>query len=232
MVRKKLYGKTERISDSIYQWIVTEKLDGSNLCFFNWDGSTYVAQRNLVGNLEDLADDPEYFEAHKLYKGLQGWLTEHWEDLDALLIPGRVICGEWLGQGQLKYPDSFPRYNMFAKGRIIDDIKGTYDDLYLASLDYNPNNFKYAFKGETIPDYIGTVPVVSELDEVPKISTLDEIYAAYADGVGRPVEGFVVTQVGVPDVHYKYVRMKSGKLQPHLTPEDMERLRKERKASR
>lgn len=221
MEKRQIFGKTVRIGDGTFEWLLTEKLDGSNLCFFKWDGSVYVALRKNIINLDDLADDPAYFEAEKLYKGLEEWIEEHYEDLDRQLLPGAAICGEWLGMGQIKYPkDVFTKqYYMFAKARV--DETAPLRDVELTRFNYDPEDFHYVFRDDAIPDYIGVVPVVGRLRDTPTADVLDGIYDTYAANANRPVEGIVVTQKEVPDRRCKYVRRKGGKLTAHITAEEM-----------
>ena len=220
-MKKQLFGKTERLGSSTFEWLLTEKLDGSNLCFFKWDGSVYVALRKHIINLDDLADDPAHFGADKLYKGLEEWIEEHYEDLDRQLLPGAAICGEWLGMGQIKYPEDVftKQYYMFAKARVDAE---RFEDIELTRFNYDPESFHFVFRDDTLPEYIGIVPVLGRLNIVPQVRTLDNLYAMYKDSVDRPVEGIVVTQREVLDRRCKYVRMKAGKLGPHVTAEEMQ----------
>ena len=157
-----------------------------------------------------------------LYKGLYDWLCEHGMDLYGQLDDGAAICGEWLGMGQIKYPqDVFPhQYYMFAKARIEETAP--LRDVELMRFNYDPEDFHYVFRDDAIPDYIGVVPVVGRLRDTPTVDVLDGIYDIYAANANRPVEGIVVTQKEVPDRRCKYVRMKGGKLGAHITAEEME----------
>lgn len=230
MYKKELYTKTQRLGTETFEWLLTEKLDGSNLCFFKHSGFVYVALRKNIIELYDILQPDASVDTkdihNKLYKGLEEWLNAHGMDLYDQLAEGAAICGEWLGMGQLKYPDSMPRYNMFAKARVDEDAD--FSDLQLTRIDYDPENFHYVFRDDVIPDYIGVVPVIARVHEAPTTAQLDEVYAHYAASVQRPVEGIVITQKELPDRRCKYVRMKAGKLGPHLTTEDIAALREER----
>lgn len=204
MIKKEIYPKTKRVScvgDKVY---VTEKLDGSNMCIFKKDDKLYIAQRK---NIFDAFDELE--EAKNiLYKGLYEWLIEHRQYLLDNMLNNSVICGEWLGMGNLKYSvDEFDkRIYMFAKANIDDDYN-------LFNLNYDHKLFIYPFANQEFPSFIGIVPEVAELNVIPTKEHLDSIYEKYTAKVNRNVEGFVVNYRNNIS---KYVRMKNGKLQEHF----------------
>lgn len=202
MIKKEIYPKTKRISCRGERVEVTEKLDGSNLCFFKKDGELYFAQRNNIIAFNEM-------EEHKdmLYKGLYQWIQDNRDVFDQI-HERSVICGEWLGMGQIKYTiDKFDkRWYMFAKATIDDDYN-------LSNLNYEHDLFIYPFDNQEFPKCMGIVPVVAELNVIPTKEHLDSIYQKYAEKEGRPVEGFVVNY---KNMILKYVRMKGGKLQEHF----------------
>lgn len=116
--------------------------------------------------------------------------------------------GEWLGMGKLKYTvDEFDkRFYMFAKANV-------YENLELTNIIYEHDLFKYPFISQTIPNFIGIVPVVGHIPYIPDKDSLDLMYERYVEKVGRNVEGFVVNY---DNRITKYVRMKNGKLQEHF----------------
>ena len=95
---------------------------------------------------------------------------------------------------------------MFAKANIDQDYN-------LYNLIYNHDLFIYPFVSQEIPNFIGIVPEVTELINLPNKEQLDSIYEKYTSKVKRNVEGFVINYNN--DIT-KYVRMKNGKLQGHF----------------
>ena len=110
--------------------------------------------------------------------------------------------------GQIKYSvDEFDkRFYMFAKANV-------YEDMELTNIIYDHDLFIYPFVSQTIPNYIGKVPVVSCIPYIPNKEHLDGIYERYTKKVERNVEGFVVNY---ENRITKYVRMKNGKLSEHF----------------
>lgn len=203
MIKKEIYPKTQRVICEGVKVQITEKLDGSNLVIFKLNGILYIAQRNNIFDFSELEQNKE-----KLYKGLYQWLLDHKLELQEQLYEGSAICGEWLGMGKLKYSvDEFDkRFYMFAKARITEYFE-------LTNIMYNHYLFKYPFISQEIPNFIGIVPVVTEINNIPNKEQLDKIYEKYCNKVNRNVEGFVVNY---NDNITKYVRMKNGKLQEHF----------------
>lgn len=215
-----LYPKTERHKPS--QVVVTEKLDGSNLGigYLSDYQLLVVAQRNNVFFLEDIDDLEEH--KNKLYKGLYGWLKEHWDILNNI-YPDSIVFGEWIGMGKIKY-DFQNKWFVFAKA--ILEVEGR-DSLFLdktadiyscragsigvRKIDYTLDYLKFPFGGE-IPDFISCVPLVDKLSDYPTKETLDKLYDDYAEMIERPVEGFVVNH---QNSIVKYVRHKNGKPTAH-----------------
>ena len=203
MIKKEIYPKTKRVSclgDKIY---VTEKLDGSNMVIFKKDDLIYIAQR------KNIICETEFEEAKGImYKGLYQWLVENFDHLKDYLLNNACLCGEWIGMGCLKYSvDEFDkRFYMFAKANITEDFE-------LTNIIYQHDLFKYPFADQEIPNFIGIVPEVIELNVLPNKQHLDSIYAKYVEKVGRNVEGFVINYKNIIS---KYVRMKNGKLSEHF----------------
>ena len=102
MLKKEIYPKTKRVSCAGEHIEITEKLDGSNLCFFKKDDVLYIAQRRTILSFNEL-------EAFKggLYKGLYQWIIDNQSAL-MKIRNNSVVCGEWLGMGKLKYPNHSP----------------------------------------------------------------------------------------------------------------------------
>ena len=203
MIKKEIYPKTQRVICEGAKIQITEKLDGSNLVIFKLNNLLYIAQRNNIFELNELEENKD-----KLYKGLYQWILDHTLELQNELYEGSALCGEWLGMGKLKYSvDEFDkRFYMFAKARITDDFE-------LTNLIYDHDLFIYPFNSQIIPSFIGIVPVVKEISNIPNKEQLDGIYEKYVEKVKRPVEGFVVNY---DNRITKYVRMKNGKLQEHF----------------
>lgn len=203
MIKKEIYPKTKRVPCQGEKIEITEKLDGANLVIFKLNEDIYIAQRNTIYKYDEI---DEY--KQPLYKGLYQWLKDNYLVLYAELWEGSAICGEWLGMGKLKYNinEFDKRFNMFAKANITENF-----DLY--NIIYNHKLFIYPFKSQVIPNFIGIVPVVTELTNIPNKEQLDNIYQKYCDKVKRDVEGFVVNY---NDNITKYVRMKNGKLAEHF----------------
>lgn len=203
MIKKEIYPKTQRLKCKGEQVEVTEKLDGSNLCIFKKEDIMYLAQRNNIFTFDELEENKD-----KLYKGVYQWILDNKQVLEEQIINNSVVCGEWLGMGQIKYSvDRFDkRLYMFAKANIDENFN-------LYNLIYNHDLFIYPFKDQVIPNFIGIVPVVAELNVIPTKEHLDSIYSKYCEKEKRNVEGFVVNYNNIIS---KYVRMKNGKLKEHF----------------
>ena len=203
-IKQTLYPKTKRVGSSEARVAITEKMDGSNLCFFKYDYELYIAQRN------NIFDYPSAMESSDgLYKGMHPWLKEHGDTLRDELHDNACICGEWIGMGRLKYNhEETGRFMQFAKSRVTDDG----DVFGLENIYYDRELFKWSYKSQELPWYIQPVPLVDYLDKIPSVSMLDSMYQEYTANVGRPVEGFIMI---VNNTITKYVRMKNGTLTPH-----------------
>lgn len=201
MLKKTIYPKTKRIGLEGQGFLITEKLDGSNLCFFKKDDELYIAQRKNIFTRKEL-------NKQNAYKGLIEWLELFGGCLYENLHPNAVLCGEWLGMGVLRYDKSeFNKmFYMFAKANINDDFE-------LYNIVYDHEHFIYPFIDQVIPDFIKCVPVVEEAMVVPTKDYLDNVYDNYCQKVNRKVEGFVVSYNGSI---LKYVRMKRGKIEDHF----------------
>lgn len=220
-IKKSLYDKTTRFGPETMTALLTEKLDGSNLCFYVENGELFVAQRNWIFSLTEIneaitAKNKDI--VNRLYKGLAEWLNENGEWLKNNIREGSIICGEWMGQGQLSYKntdiDKF-RYYMFAKANWSDT--GT-----LTNFVYDPDYFHYAFESWQFPLFMRPVPVIKRIplnefgSEGTFLETLDKIYAEYkTEQEDRNVEGIVVSFSNLAGNRMKYVRMKNKKLEPH-----------------
>jgi len=203
MIKKEIYPKTQRVICEGAKIQITEKLDGSNLVIFKLNEELYIAQRNNIFEFSELIINSD-----RLYKGLLQWLLDHKEELQEELYEGSALCGEWLGMGKLKYDvgEFDQRFYMFAKARVTEKFE-------LDNIIYDHELFIYPFNSQKIPSFIGVVPVVKEINNIPNKEQLDSIYEKYVEKVGRPVEGFVVNY---DNRVTKYVRMKNGKLQEHF----------------
>lgn len=206
MIKKEIYPKTQRVKCAGEKVQVTEKLDGSNLCIFKLNDKCYIAQRNNIFTFEELEENKD-----KLYKGVYQWIQDNKEIFEDNLLNNAVICGEWLGMGQIKYSvDKFDkRLYMFAKANIDEDFN-------LYNINYNHSLFIYPFENQEIPHIIGIVPVVTDLNVIPTKEHLDSIYEKYKEKEDRNVEGFVVNYRNIIS---KYVRMKNGQMREHFDRE-------------
>ena len=169
MIKKEIYPKTPRLKINGDRVYVTEKLDGSNLVFFKKNDVLYIAQRKNIFAIDELEEVKDV-----LYKGLYQWLLDNKDVLQKELYEGSAICGEWLGMGQLKYTiDEFDKkWYMFAKANIDEEFN-------LYNLNYNHSLFIYPFISQTVPNFIGIVPEVAELNVLPTKEHLDNIYEKY-----------------------------------------------------
>lgn len=201
MIKKEMYPKTQRLKCSGDKIQITEKLDGSNLVIFKKNDELYIAQRNNIFSINELEENKD-----KLYKGLYQWILDNKDNIN--LNSNSAICGEWLGMGQIKYTiDKFDKkYYMFAKANVDDEFN-------LYNLNYEHELFIYPFENQQIPNFIGIVPVVTELKVLPDKNYLDRIYKKYCEKEERNIEGFVINYNNNIS---KYVRMKNGKLKEHF----------------
>lgn len=203
LLKQSVYPKTSRIGKE-KTVVITEKVDGSNLVFFKKDGELYIAQRNTLFSFDSLEEARGI-----LYKGLYQWLLDNGQELKDSLNEGSGICGEWVGMGQIKYGNTFNhRFLMFAKTNIRED------EFELKNIIYKHELFQYPFVNQTIPSFIGVVPVVKTLRGSVSINELDALFTEYEAQVGRHVEGFVIYDYSLNGIN-KYVRRKGGTLQDH-----------------
>lgn len=208
MIKMTLYPKTSRFSESEKGFVLTEKLDGSNLGIGKIGEQIYICQRNYVFTLDEIINDSKVG-----YKGLSEWLVEHKQELEELIYDGSIMFGEWLGMGKIKYPnlDKFKnKFYVFAKGRIkLNDNK-----LELSNLVYDLDLLHYVFTTQEFPKFISKVPLVDKLENID-IKSLDTVYDNYINKENRKVEGFVIYG-SRSKVIKKYVRYdRNGKLVPH-----------------
>lgn len=208
MIKMTLYPKTTRYSENEKGFILTEKLDGSNLGIGKIGEQIYICQRNYVFTLEEIIDGTKLE-----YKGLRDWLVEHKQELKELIYDGSIMFGEWLGMGKINYLnlDKFKnKFYVFAKGRIkLND-----DKLELSNLVYDLSLLHYVFTTQEFPEFISRVPLVDKLKDI-SIENLDIVYNNYIDKENRKVEGFVIYDIR-SKVIKKYVRYnRNGQLVPH-----------------
>ena len=206
-MRKTLYPKTARVGNPEFQ--ITEKLDGSNLGFFNLDGDLVIAQRNRVYLLSNIEENKK-----SLYKGLYQFLKDNGEHLLANMHEGSGVFGEWIGMGRLKYGDSLDnKFHIFAKANIQGSMEDEPIEAY--NLYWNRDFLVYPFVDQVIPDYISLPNLVATVKSVA-IPELNKLYDEYLLEVDRPVEGFIImNQSGTIT---KYVRNKGGKMEEHQIP--------------
>lgn len=208
MIKMTLYPKTTRFSENEKGFVLTEKLDGSNLGIGKIGEQIYVCQRNYVFTLEEIISGIKLE-----YKGLKNWLVEHEQELKELIYDGSIMFGEWLGMGKISYLhlDKFKnRFYVFAKGRIKLDN----DKLELSNLVYDLSLLHYIFTTQEFPEFISRVPLVDKLKDI-SIENLDIVYNNYIDKENRKVEGFVIYDIR-SKVIKKYVRYnRNGQLVPH-----------------
>ena len=163
MIKITLYPKTTRYNDNEKGYIITEKLDGSNLGIGRIGEQIYICQRNYVIPLEEVQHG-----SNSIYKGLTEFCREYGEQLKELIYGGSIIFGEWLGMGKISYLhlDKFKnRFYMFAKGRI--NLNN--DMLELSNLVYDLDLLHYVFTNQEFPNFISRVPIVDT--EIKSIST-------------------------------------------------------------
>lgn len=208
MIKMTLYPKTTRYSENEKGFILTEKLDGSNLGIGKIGEQIYICQRNYVFTLEEIIDGTKLE-----YKGLRDWLVEHEQELKELIYDGSIMFGEWLGMGKISYLhlDKFKnKFYVFAKGRIkLND-----DKLELSNLVYDLSLLHYVFTTQEFPEFISRVPLVDKLKDI-NIENLDIVYNNYIENENRKVEGFVIYDIR-SKVIKKYVRYnRNGQLVPH-----------------
>lgn len=208
MIKMTLYPKTTRYSENEKGFILTEKLDGSNLGIGKIGEQIYICQRNYVFTLEEIINGTKLE-----YKGLRDWLVEHEQELKELIYDGSIMFGEWLGMGKISYLhlDKFKnKFYVFAKGRIkLND-----DKLELSNLVYDLSLLHYVFTTQEFPEFISRVPLVDKLKDI-NIENLDIVYNNYIENENRKVEGFVIYDIR-SKVIKKYVRYnRNGQLVPH-----------------
>ena len=201
MIKKKLYPKTQRLTNNT-KYLVTEKLDGSNLSFFKLNDTLYIAQRNMIFTIDEIEELKQ-----KMYLLLYEWLQKHANDLKNILNDGSVIIGEWIGMGQIKYGDSLGsnKFFMFAKANVNEKLE-------IYNLRYNHDVFIYPFKDQIIPEFISLVPVITEGVTYFTARDMNLLYDQITHNSNRKVEGFIVSD---GTTARKYVRYKNGKLTEH-----------------
>ena len=208
MIKMTLYPKTTRYSENEKGYVLTEKLDGSNLGIGRIGEQIYICQRNYVIPLEEVQHG-----SNSIYKGLTEFCREYGEQLKELIYDGSIIFGEWLATGKLKYLhlEKFKnRFYIFAKGRI--NLNN--DMLELSNLVYDLDLLHYVFTNQEFPNFISRVPLVMVIKDL-YLENLDNLYESYVEKEGRKVEGFVIYDKK-SKVIKKYVRYnRNGQLVPH-----------------
>lgn len=222
MFKATLYDKTARFSPDTLKMLITEKLDGSNLCFYveedeAFGRTLYIAQRNWVFTFGEVIDAKEGNKdiRGRLYKGLMEWVLTYGQWLEDNLRLNSIICGEWMEANKGRYKDTEIEkhpYYMFAKANWDDNHK-------LTNFCYDPDFFHYAFENQDYPTFIRPVPVVARfsLNEInfsegTFLDYLDSLYGKYREEQGeRKVEGFVTSYLPTSGHRMKYVRQKSAK---------------------
>lgn len=202
-MKLQLYPKTKRISFK-KEIMITEKLDGSNIGFFKRNGELIIATRNNVFKLSEIQENENL-----LYRGMKGWLKENGEDLRDKLIEGSGFFGEWIGMGQIKYPNLDKKVYMFAKANIETEPTVL---MCAKKIYYDRELFIYPFENQQIPEYIGIVPLVYEGNDIPTKEFLDNLYSYRTLTSFRDIEGFIIIN---NNNITKYVRIKNGKLEDY-----------------
>lgn len=211
MIKKTLYPKTKRLDGKREKVVITEKIDGSNLSFFKLDDELYIAQRNNIYSLTE-AMGVGTLNKNIMYKHLHEFLANYGSELKYELQEKAVVSGEWIAMGRIDYHNPVQRFLQFAKGNVNEDMD-------LNRINYSHPLFQWSFMSQTVPAFIGEVPIVAVLDTMPTKEELDKLYSEYSQKIEleeqRPVEGFVVAR-GDYDIT-KYVRFKDGAMKEHFT---------------
>lgn len=194
-MKKTLYPKTKRIWDQWY--VITEKMDGSNLWLFRLWWELIIAQRNYVYKFSEIEENKGI-----VYKGLYWRLQENIDKLDFHDWSG--VFWEWIGMWKIKYWD-IKKFHIFAKANINED----YD---IRNLNYQQELFIYPFVSQEIPSCMDVVAIIRKVSTNPYIKELDELYDDYCSNLDRPCEWFVIHDwVNAK----KYVRYKNLKKTKH-----------------
>ncbi len=206
MIKQMLYPKTARLGVENIQ--ITEKMDGSNLCIFKYEGILYIAQRNRIFTIKEAIKE-------STYKGLSEWLRNYKDVLKEGLVDNAVLCGEWMGMGYIKYEQYSTGFLMYAKANVKKVLDEEGDFVFkIENINYSHDLFIHCFEDKYIPAFIGEVPIVKEGAQFSdlEIENLNERYSLYKKEVDREVEGFVIS---VNNQLLKYVRFKRGKETTH-----------------
>lgn len=191
-LKKELYPKTMRVPVEQYSYVITEKLDGSNLIVGKKYGKIVIATRTEIFDIDT------YMKSKSPYKGLVEWLEKHYNELHTDIYEGSFIAGEW-------YKNS----TLYMFGKLNVDEKWN-----ITNLIYDQELFKYVFNNKKVPKYISTVPVVAKMSHFPNIQELDTMYDEYTVGKSCKVEGFIISDIRT-NIVQKYVRFKRKKFTPH-----------------
>lgn len=206
-LKTSLYPKTKRHGGTKNNdFMITEKLDGSNLSLFKFGNELYIAQRNNIFKWKG-----EETDSKPLYKGLHGWLIENADNLLEELHETSCIVGEWIGMGRINYQDHLKhRFYMFAKANV------QYEDgrFVMNRIHYDHDLFIYPFKERKIPEFMDVVRDVERFDYVPSVKQLDELYDKFNSTLPYTSEGFIILSPSRVDIT-KYVRLKNGIATPH-----------------
>jgi len=204
-----MYPKTVRYEKFDWSCQITEKLDGSNIGFgMSNTKKFFVFFRNSWTTLD--------FKSEKItydgYPGLTEFVSVNADQLSKI-CPGSVVFGEWISKQSKTHKTGEHvehGFYMFAKCRIQYgfDLGYGFKNLSLESLNYDVNNFMYAWGGE-LPGCIKTVPVV--LNDIPVFECtaerLDQIYQQLSKERPYTPEGLIIAINNKKDI-VKFVKNK------------------------
>ena len=161
------------------EYAVTEKLDGANAGIIRTSAYLLLHSRNRVV----AAIGRDGIEVYDDFRGFCDYIVPHAEWLLDNMKWGDRICGEWLVPHTISYPTHM-YYKFYA----------FYQNLP---------------RGLPFP----TVPQVSKVGMVPWdgpdrpaeiLSHMEALVQTHQEGVGRPIEGLVLTRLEPPDVPYRF----------------------------
>lgn len=205
MKKEKKYGKTKRFGVTQYQ--ITEKLDGSNVCFAKSHNKLKIYSRTFSFDLDELDDVKEIID-----EDFYDFLVKYGSDLQESLIDEMEIYCEFLGTGMIDYEYSLG--NAICDRLYIFGKKSPKDKC----IRYDVDALWYAFINQNLPMlYLSIVPYITQIcEEDLSIHDLDLIYDGYkASSCNSAVEGFIITNDKLGYCR-KYVRHKNGKETEHI----------------
>ncbi len=195
-IKKTMYPKTLRITDDRY--VVTEKLDGSNLGIANVNGElVYFTRKWMISaNNVSEAQYPELRLFNEMYE----------DEIMSYLPINTVVFGEWIGQGRIKYKidktDMSKRFYAFAFAGLRPDFMKPEAERFTYI------KYVHEWKHEELeqPEWINFVPYLGTAE------TKDEAIGLYREvsllDNESVSEGLVIRNGNVPR---KYVVHKHGK---------------------